>query len=111
MPNRLKSPRGSFRLYPNHQNSPMVGVWLWEKARPKTVWASLEDIYDSTHNIAAAMQKKKSDLKASGKLTEAGVLEQMLASAGDVIRPLAKAKHDLEHVRAEIDAKRAGLKL
>src|SRR5262249_40063266 len=92
------------------QSSPIVGRWAWD-AEPSTAWAKLKDARDSIAELAAGVRANRQTLQASGKYTDAGIDEQMLASVPDAAKALRKAERVAANVRNEVAKRRAGLTL
>ena len=107
---RAPKPSGSFRLHDGDQSSPIVGRWAWD-AEPGTAWAKLKDARDSVGDLAASTRVNRQTLQASGKLTEAGVDEQLLGAVPDMARAFRKAERVAANARNEIAQRRAGLTL
>ena len=107
---KLPKPTGNFRLHDGDQSSPIVGRWAWD-AEPGTAWAKLKDARDSIAELAAGVRANRQALQSSGKYTDAGIDEQMLASVPDAAKALRKAERVAANVRNEVAKRRAGLTL
>src|SRR5262249_22975607 len=107
---KLPKPTGNFRLHDGDQSSPIIGRWAWAD-EPGTVWAKLKGARDSVAELAAGTRANRHTLQSSGKYTDVGIDEQLLAAVPDMAKALRKAERVAANARNEVAKRRAGLTL
>jgi hypothetical protein len=101
--------KGRLRLYDDTE-SPILGFWEWN-TRPGTTMAALEQSFLTVIDTAPKVSARRSELKATGKYTDAGIVEQLTSAALEQMRPLRRARNIVGRAKAELAERRAQLKL
>jgi hypothetical protein len=106
---KLRMPKGRLRLGDN-LDGPVVGLWEW-KTTPNTTMAALERSYLEAIDAAPKVSARKAELTASGKYTDAGVIEQLIPAAVDEARRLRRGQNAAARAKAELVKRRNGMRL
>jgi hypothetical protein len=91
-------------------NGPKVGRWTWDSSK-NSLLASLElDVYGAPLKSYDAIRDKRNQLKNGGKLTPAGVNDEVSKLAAIATPTIARAKETLAKVTREVADRRAKIK-
>ena len=89
---------------------PKVGRWTWDSSK-NGLLATLEtDVYNAPLKTYDAIREKRAELQKSGKLTAAGIVEEMMKFSSIAKPTLDRAKENLAKVTREVAERRAKIK-
>ncbi|WP_027523236.1 hypothetical protein [Bradyrhizobium sp. Ec3.3] len=89
---------------------PRVGRWAWDSSR-NSLLATLElDVYGGPLKAYDALREKRIELQQSGKLTAAGVADEMAKFVAMARPTIDRAKENLAKVSQEVATRRAKIR-
>jgi hypothetical protein len=91
-------------------SGPKVGRWTWDSSK-NSLLATLElDVYNAPLKAHDAIRDKRAQLKSGGRLTNAGINDEVSKLAAIATPTIARAKETLAKVTREVADRRAKIR-